>query len=130
MAAIFTFHAWRAKVDGKSAAQLVKFIQRAKHCFDVALHDKKNPDALEALKAMYTKVQFHIFYDAGTTGANSTTVGQKLSTSAVIKAASIQRPYSATFLLTHNPPFATFPALPSILNISCCILKTICDGVE
>ena len=82
-------------------------------------------DTLEALKAMYTKVQLHILYDACKAGANSTAVDPKSFTSAAIKAAaSVQQPYSATFLLTDNPPVATFLPLLLILNISCTMLRT------
>src|SRR5438552_295684 len=76
----FYFQSARAKVDGKAASQLVKFIQGAKHSLDVAIYDMRNADVLKALKGMSTKVQLHIVYDAGKAGGNSTTVDPKVST--------------------------------------------------
>lgn len=108
---------------------LVKFIRGTRHSLDVAVYSVKNPDTLEALKAMYTKVQLHILYDAGKAGANSTTVDPKSSTSAAIKPpppfSNLTQRHSGTFLLTDNPPFATFRALLLLLNISWCTYRTI-----
>lgn len=109
----------------------VKAIQGTKHSLDVAIYDTKNPDALEALKAMYTKVQLHILYDAGKARANSTTVDPKSSTSAAIKAAaSVQQRYSATFLLTDNPPLFAFSVLLLIINIFVGMFQIKCGGVQ
>jgi len=86
----FYFQSARAKVDGKAASQLVKFIQGARHSLDVAIYDMRNADVLKALKGMSTEVQLHILYDAGKAGGNSTTVDPKVSTTAqAIKAAGL-----------------------------------------
>ena len=86
----FYFQSARAKVDGKAASQLVKFIQGARHSLDVAIYDMRNADVLKALKGMSTRVQLHILYDAGKAGGNSTTVDPKVSTTAqAIKAAGL-----------------------------------------
>jgi phosphatidylserine/phosphatidylglycerophosphate/cardiolipin synthase-like enzyme len=86
----FYFQSARAKIDGKAASQLVKFIQGAKHSLDVAIYDMRNADVLRTLKSMSKKVQLHILYDAGKAGGNSTTVDPKVSTTAqAIKAAGL-----------------------------------------
>jgi phosphatidylserine/phosphatidylglycerophosphate/cardiolipin synthase-like enzyme len=85
------FHSQRAKIDGKAVSQLVKFIQGAKHSLDVAIYDMWNPDVLKALKAMSTKVQLNILYDAGKAGGGSTTVDPKVSiTAQAINAAGLK----------------------------------------
>jgi len=84
------FQSKRAKIDGNIVSQLVKFIQGGKHSLDVAIYDMRNADVLKALKAMSTKVQLHILYDAGKAGGNSTTVDPKVPTTAqAIKAAGL-----------------------------------------
>jgi phosphatidylserine/phosphatidylglycerophosphate/cardiolipin synthase-like enzyme len=86
----FYFQSARAKVDGKAASQLIKFIQGARHSLDVAIYDMRNADVLKALKGMSTKVHLNILYDAGKAGGNSITVDPKVSTTAqAIKAAGL-----------------------------------------
>ena len=87
----FYFQSKRAKVDGQAVGHLVQFIQNAKHSLDVAIYDMKNPDVLKALKAMSSKIQLHILYDARAVGANSTTVDPKSSTEKAIIAAGLKK---------------------------------------
>src|SRR5882672_3146078 len=87
----FFFQSDRAKIDGKAASRLVKFIHGAKHSLDVAIYDMRDADVLKALKGMSTKVNLRILYDAGKAGGSSTTVDPKVSTTAqAIKAAGLQ----------------------------------------
>src|SRR6266849_5406911 len=90
----FYFQSKRAGVDGKAAAHLVDFINRAKHSLDVAIYDLKDPSVLQAFTQVVNanKVKLRIRYDATTgskiTGA-STTVDPKPPTAAHVNAAGL-----------------------------------------
>src|SRR5262249_30647280 len=89
----FYFQSKRANVNGAAASRLVSFIKAAKHSLDVAIYDLKDPDVLQALKQMSSKVPLHILYDGGKgpkVGASSTTVDPKSPTEQAIIAAGLK----------------------------------------
>src|SRR5205814_7541004 len=59
------FQSNRAHVDGKVPSRLSAFIRAAKKSLDVAIYDLKDPDVLDALAAMKSKVKLRIAYDGG-----------------------------------------------------------------